>query len=131
MVRFDRVVGVALSVVPRRWNQFVEHGRVHRCRVGDDLARRHLQRGQRSAEEPTGRSSVAAGRDEHRLSDDEGRRLQQIARRGTGSPIRLRRAMVIMASASGNTVPAIARPVQGDEDADPNGSYRERDGAAS
>jgi transposase len=52
-----------------------------------------------------------------RLSDDEGRRLQQIVRRGTGSPIRLRRAMVIMASASGNTVPAIARLVQGDEDA--------------
>jgi transposase len=52
-----------------------------------------------------------------RLSDDEGRRLQQIVRRGSGSPIRLRRAMVIMASASGNTVPAIARLVQGDEDA--------------
>src|SRR5690349_11227456 len=51
-----------------------------------------------------------------RLSDDEGRRLQQIVRRGTGSPIRLRRAIVIMASASGNTVPAIARLVQGDED---------------
>jgi transposase len=51
------------------------------------------------------------------LSDDEGRRLQQIVRRGTGSSIRLRRAMVIMASASGNTVPAIARLVQGDEDA--------------
>ena len=43
--------------------------------------------------------------------------MQQIVRRGTGSPIRLRRAMVIMASASGNTVPAIARLVQGDEDA--------------
>ncbi len=52
-----------------------------------------------------------------RLSDDEGRRLQQIVRRGTGSPVRLRRAMIIMASASGNTVPAIARLVQGDEDA--------------
>jgi transposase len=52
-----------------------------------------------------------------RLTDDEGRRLQQIVRRQTGSPIRLRRAMVIMASASGNTVPAIARLVQGDEDA--------------
>jgi transposase len=52
-----------------------------------------------------------------RLTEDEGRRLQQIVRRQTGSPIRLRRAMVIMASASGNTVPAIARLVQGDEDA--------------
>jgi transposase len=52
-----------------------------------------------------------------RLTDQEGQRLQKIVRRGTGSPIRLRRAMVIMASASGNTVPAIARLVQGDEDA--------------
>jgi transposase len=52
-----------------------------------------------------------------RLSDDEGRQLQRIVRRGTGSPIRLRRAMIIMASANGNTVPAIARLVHGDEDA--------------
>ena len=52
-----------------------------------------------------------------RLTDQEGRRLQQIVRRGTGSAVRLRRAMVILASASGNTVPAIARLVQGDEDA--------------
>jgi transposase len=52
-----------------------------------------------------------------RLTEDEDRRLQQIVRRGTGSPIRLRRAMVIMSSASGNTVPAIAHLVQGDEDA--------------
>ena len=82
-----------------------------------------------------------------RLTEDEGRRLQQIVRRQTGSPIRLRRAMVIMASASGNTVPAIARLVQGDEDAirevihrfneiglaclDPNGPYREPGGVAS
>src|SRR5947207_14311429 len=52
-----------------------------------------------------------------RLSDHEGQRLQQIVRRGTGSAIRLRRAMVVLASAGGNTVPAIARLVQGDEDA--------------
>jgi transposase len=51
------------------------------------------------------------------LTDQEGQRLQQIVRRGSGSPIRLRRAMVILASAGGNTVPAIARLVQGDEDA--------------
>ncbi|MGH3748733.1 MAG: IS630 family transposase [Micromonosporaceae bacterium] len=51
-----------------------------------------------------------------RLSDHEGKRLQQIVRRGTGSPIRLRRAMVVLASAGGNTVPAIARLVQADED---------------
>jgi transposase len=52
-----------------------------------------------------------------RLTDQEGQRLQQIVRRGSGSAVRLRRAMVILASAGGNTVPAIARLVQGDEDA--------------
>ncbi len=51
-----------------------------------------------------------------RLSDQEGQQLLRIARRGTGSPIRLRRAMVVLAPAGGNTVPAIARLVQADED---------------
>ncbi|WP_307837840.1 IS630 family transposase [Paractinoplanes rishiriensis] len=51
-----------------------------------------------------------------RLSDQEGQLLLRITRRGTGSPIRLRRAMVVLASAGGNTVPAIARLVQADED---------------
>src|SRR6266511_3769750 len=46
-----------------------------------------------------------------RLSEDEGRRLQQIVRRGKGGSIRVRRAMMIMASASGTPVPAIARLV--------------------
>jgi transposase len=54
-----------------------------------------------------------------RLSDDEGRRLQQIVRRGSRSAagaVRVRRATMIMASASGTTVPAIARLVAADED---------------
>src|SRR3954464_10167184 len=55
-----------------------------------------------------------------RLSDEEGRRLLQIVRRGepkmTKSVIRYRRAMVVLASASGNSVPAIARLVAADED---------------
>jgi hypothetical protein len=51
-----------------------------------------------------------------RLSDHEGQRLRQIVRRGTGSPIRLRRAMVVMASAGGNTVQVIAKLVQADGD---------------
>src|SRR3954451_14273940 len=51
-----------------------------------------------------------------RLSDQEGQQLLRITRRGTGSPIRLRRAMVVLASAGGNTVPAIARLVSADED---------------
>src|ERR671932_221601 len=51
-----------------------------------------------------------------RLSEDEGRRLQQIVRRGRHGSIRVRRAMIIMASASGTPVPAIARLVAADED---------------
>jgi len=51
-----------------------------------------------------------------RLSEDEGRRLQQIVRRGKHGSIRVRRAMMIMASASGTLVPAIARLVAADED---------------
>jgi transposase len=52
-----------------------------------------------------------------RLRDQEGQRLQQMVGRGTGSAVRLRRATVVLASAGGNTVPVIARLVQGDEDA--------------
>jgi hypothetical protein len=37
-------------------------------------------------------------------------------RRGKHGSIRVRRALIIMASASGTPVPAIARPVQADED---------------
>src|SRR4051794_22597908 len=55
-----------------------------------------------------------------RLSDEEGQRLLQIVRRGepkmTKSVIRYRRAMVVLASASGNSLPAIARLVAADED---------------
>ena len=51
-----------------------------------------------------------------RLTDQEGQRLQQIVRRGKHGSIRVRRAMIIMASASGTTVPAIARLVAADED---------------
>ena len=55
-----------------------------------------------------------------RLTDDEGRKLQRLVRRGEGkgqaSVVRYRRAMVILASAGGNTVPVIARLVQTSED---------------
>ena len=51
-----------------------------------------------------------------RLSDQEGQRLTQIVRRGRGESIRVRRTMIIMASASGTPVPAIARLVAADED---------------
>ena len=51
-----------------------------------------------------------------RLTDQEGQRLQQIVRRGKHGSIRVRRAMIIMASASGTLVLAIARLVAADED---------------
>ena len=48
-----------------------------------------------------------------RLTDQEGRQLQRIVRRGSGgsqgSVVRWRRALVVLASAGGNTVPVIAR----------------------
>ena len=51
-----------------------------------------------------------------RRSDEEGQRLLQIARRGKHGSVRVRRAMIIMASASGTPVSAIARLVAADED---------------
>ncbi|MGW1290835.1 IS630 family transposase [Streptomyces sp. NPDC002586] len=51
-----------------------------------------------------------------RLTDQEGRRLQQIVRRGSTSSVRYRRAMMLLASAGGNRVPVIAQLVQADED---------------
>jgi transposase len=51
-----------------------------------------------------------------RLTDQAGQRLQQIVRRGKHESVRVRRAMIIMASASGTLVPAIARLVAADED---------------
>jgi transposase len=51
-----------------------------------------------------------------RLTDAEGQRLQQIVRRGKHSSVRVRRATIIMASASGTPAPAIAWLVAADED---------------
>ena len=51
-----------------------------------------------------------------RVTDQEGQRLLQIVRRGKHEPVRVRRAMIIMASASGTLVPAIARLVAAGED---------------
>ncbi|WJK33177.1 hypothetical protein O7610_21010 [Solwaraspora sp. WMMA2065] len=44
-----------------------------------------------------------------RLTQEEGRKLQQLVRRGKRDSVRVRRALIIMASASGTPVPAIAR----------------------
>ncbi|MFH9299487.1 IS630 family transposase [Streptomyces sp. NPDC017520] len=51
-----------------------------------------------------------------RLTEQEGQKLQQIVRRGSASSVRFRRAMMLLASAGGSTVPVIARLVQADED---------------
>lgn len=51
-----------------------------------------------------------------RLTEQEGRKLQRIVRRGTTSAVRFRRAMMLLASAGENTVPVFARLVQADED---------------
>jgi transposase len=51
-----------------------------------------------------------------RLSPDEGQYLLRLVRRGKHDSIRVRRALIVMASASGTTVPAIARLVAADED---------------
>lgn len=51
-----------------------------------------------------------------RLTDMEGQALQRLVRRGKHDSIRVRRALIIMASASGTPAPAIARLVAADED---------------
>lgn len=51
-----------------------------------------------------------------RLREEEGRYLLRLVRRGRHDSVRYRRALIIMASASGTTVPAIARLVAADED---------------
>jgi hypothetical protein len=51
-----------------------------------------------------------------RLSDEEGQVLLRTVRRGKRGTIQVRRALIIMASASGTTAPAIARLVAADPD---------------
>ena len=51
-----------------------------------------------------------------RLTQEEGRKLQQLVRRGKHDSVRVRRALIIMASASGTPVPAIANLIAGHED---------------
>ncbi|MEU4355050.1 IS630 family transposase, partial [Streptomyces virginiae] len=46
------------------------------------------------------------------LTEQEGQKLQHIVRRGSTSSVRFRRAMMLLASAGGSTVPVIARLVQ-------------------
>ncbi|HWO65767.1 MAG TPA: helix-turn-helix domain-containing protein, partial [Umezawaea sp.] len=50
------------------------------------------------------------------VNEDEGRTLLRITRRGKHESIRVRRATIIMASASGTPVPSIARLLAAHED---------------
>src|SRR5581483_11064463 len=65
---------------------------------------------------PTAGGAVAGPVRVRRLTDQEGQKLQQIVRRGSTNSVRYRRAMMLLASASGNRVPVIAQLVQADED---------------
>jgi predicted transposase YbfD/YdcC len=47
VIGLDRIVRMALDVMPRLRHQFLEHSRVDRSGIGDHLDRLHLQRGQR------------------------------------------------------------------------------------
>ena len=51
-----------------------------------------------------------------RLTDERAQKLQQLVRRGKHESVRVRRALIIMASASGTPVPAIAQLVAAHED---------------
>jgi transposase len=51
-----------------------------------------------------------------RLTQEEARKLQQLVRRGKHDSVRVRRALIIMASTSGTPVPAIAHLIAGHED---------------
>lgn len=51
-----------------------------------------------------------------RLTEQEGQKAQRIVRRSSTSTVRYRRAVMLLASAGGNSVPVIARLVQADED---------------
>ena len=64
VVALDAVVGVLLGSMPRRREEFLQHGRVHRRLIGDNLDRRDLGRADGLLQEPTGSLGVPAGGDE-------------------------------------------------------------------
>jgi len=65
VVALDPVVGVLVGAVPCRWQQVLQHGRVHRRLSSDCLGGRDLGHVDRSLEEPMGRLRVALWRDQH------------------------------------------------------------------
>jgi hypothetical protein len=65
MVALDPVVGVPVGALPGRWQQLLQHGRVHRCLIGGDLDGRGLGRPNRLLEEPVGGPRVSTLGDQH------------------------------------------------------------------
>jgi hypothetical protein len=93
-----------------RAHQLSDHTRVSISSAASPA--RHLQtpRATRARQTPRAPNTPVGERQwAWRLTDEQGRRLQQIMRRGKHGSIRVRRAMIIMASASGTLVPPKAR----------------------
>jgi hypothetical protein len=65
VIRLDPVARVLLGSRPRRREEFLQHRRVHRRVIGNNLDRREFGRADRSLEEPTGSLRVPACGDEH------------------------------------------------------------------
>jgi hypothetical protein len=65
VVGLDVVVGIPVAAVPGGGEQLVEHDRVRRGPVGDDLDRPGSGRGDGTGEEPSGRGGVATWGDEY------------------------------------------------------------------
>jgi hypothetical protein len=59
MVTLDAVIGVPVGAVPRRWQQLLQHRRIHRRLIGHDLDRRDLGQADGPLEEPAGGLGVA------------------------------------------------------------------------
>jgi transposase len=65
MIGLDPVVGVLLGSMPRRWEELLQHGRVRRSPVGDNLDRHHLRRTNRPLEEPASGRRIPPHGEEH------------------------------------------------------------------
>jgi hypothetical protein len=58
VICLDAVVGVLLGSMPCHGQQPLQHDRVRRCSIGDDLDRGHLGRANGPLEEPVRRGGV-------------------------------------------------------------------------
>ena len=65
VIGLDALVFIAFDVMPRGGNQRFDDPQVDRRSIGDDVGRRHLQRGQRPAEEQACGVAVAPFRHHH------------------------------------------------------------------